>query len=1201
MTAPSLEQQLLEYRAILEHAGIAVIFTRDRRVERCNARAEALFGWPAGTLVGQPGRVFYPDDDAYETLGRAAGPVLAAGETYTTDAELARRDGSRFIGHVIARAIDPTHLDAGTIWIATDVTAERAETAARQRLLREQERIFERVRAGILFTDHERRVLRCNSHFFDIFGYTADELVGRSTRLLCFDDASWLALGQRGYGAVARDGSYVAEEPFRHRDGRRIWCRLSGSMLDPARPEEGFVWVYEDISERRAADERLQRLMQEQQLIFDRANIGIAFIRDRVIQRCNRRFEDMLGFAPGTACGQSTRVYFRSEREWQDIGAAAYGGIASRGAFQGEYILQRQDGTPIWCRFSGTLLDPSNPDRGYVWLHEDVDERHATEAALEDARRQQALIFDNAMVGISYQRNRVILRCNRRLEEIFGYPPGGLDNQPTRILYRNEADWIEAGRRAFGDNSEGAVFDGIIPFARADGTPIQVHLVGRAIANEEGNSTWIWSYQDVTARQATEAALAQTTREYALIFDNAMIGISYQRERVILRCNRRLEEIFGFTPGTLAGQNTRVLFANDADWEEAGKMVYQQGAGPHTFDGIVRYQRQDGVPIWVHIVGRTIDTDQLGVTWIWAYEDVSARRAAEAALHDTMRDYAQIFDNALVGILHVRRRTILRCNARMEEICGVTPGLLAGNDTRAMFADDEEFRRTNELILQRPNPRAEFGDDVRFRRRDGRIIWVRVNGRPAGDRDSADWIWTVQDVTLEHEAHDALRQSHAELETRVAERTTELRQQLHFLGQLIEAIPGPLFYKDADGHYLGCNQVYAEFIGIDRDALIGKTVFDIAPHDLAERYKAADYALLAGVGVQVYETRVQPRDGNARDVMFHKATFARMDGSAGGIVGVMLDITERKQAEAALAQAKREVDALNASLEQRVNAAVAELANTHRSLLAAHRQLTQAETMASLGRMVAVIAHELNTPIGNARLAASTLREKAGMFAGRMDRGVRRSDLDALLQAIATGTHLLDAGLQRAAHLISSFKQIAVDQTSSQRRVFALDTLIDEIATTLEPSIRRSGHQLVWNVEPGIELDSYPGPLGHVLINLIDNALRHAFEGVEGVEGGRIEVSVTRINTPGEAMENAIELRVSDNGLGIPAAHQQRVFEPFFTTQMGRGGTGLGLSIAYNIVNGMLGGSLALSSEPGLGTCFIVTLPQRSPDTAANS
>ena len=184
------------------------------------------------------------------------------------------------------------------------------------------------------------------------------------------------------------------------------------------------------------------------------------------------------------------------------------------------------------------------------------------------------------------------------------------------------------------------------------------------------------------------------------------------------------------------------------------------------------------------------------------------------------------------------------------------------------------------------------------------------------------------------------------------------------------------------------------------------------------------------------------------------------------------------------------------------------------------------------------------------------------------------------------GIAILMGSLRRSAELVASFKQVAADQTSAQRRVFALDQTLEEILMTLGPSIRKSGHRVVAQVPPGVHMDSYPGPLGQVLTNLINNALVHAFaERKDGV------VNITATVLGGGRME----MQVRDNGCGIPPENQGRVFDPFFTTRLGQGGSGLGLNIVYNIITDVLGGTVRVQSVVGEGTCFVLLLPLSAP------
>jgi signal transduction histidine kinase len=289
------------------------------------------------------------------------------------------------------------------------------------------------------------------------------------------------------------------------------------------------------------------------------------------------------------------------------------------------------------------------------------------------------------------------------------------------------------------------------------------------------------------------------------------------------------------------------------------------------------------------------------------------------------------------------------------------------------------------------------------------------------------------------------------------------------------------------------------------------------------------------------------------------------------------DITAKHQSE-------QEILQLNATLENRVAERTQELTNTLNQLTAAQAELVRSEKMSALGAMVAGIAHELNTPIGNSLTVASTLQDNTNSFKAAMGQGLTRSRLDEYVSGTDQGAGILLRSLHHAAELVSSFKQVAVDQTSVNRRVFRLKDTLNEILLTMGPTLRKTTHAVECNVSDDITMDSFPGPFGQVITNLINNALLHAFE---GRQNGRITITAA-ITVPGW-----VEVKVSDDGAGIPEAHLAKVFDPFFTTKLGKGGSGLGLNIVYNLITTTLGGRVQVNSQMGQGATFTLMLPLR--------
>ncbi len=250
------------------------------------------------------------------------------------------------------------------------------------------------------------------------------------------------------------------------------------------------------------------------------------------------------------------------------------------------------------------------------------------------------------------------------------------------------------------------------------------------------------------------------------------------------------------------------------------------------------------------------------------------------------------------------------------------------------------------------------------------------------------------------------------------------------------------------------------------------------------------------------------------------------------------------------------------------------------------QELTRSEAKATISTLVASVSHELSTPLGNSLMTAEMILELAHGFQKTVELGLlKRSNLDEFLKSIQDGGNMLQKNLQRANSLLQNFKQVAADQASEQRRIFDLAHVVHEILATMAPSLRHEPHKVVIEIAPGVILDSMPGALGQVVINLVNNAYLHAFEGrTDGV-----------LTICASVQGDMIHMTFTDNGIGISEANLARLCEPFFSTKIGKGGTGLGMSIVENLVRKSLGGQLYLASTVGAGTVFTIDFPVQAP------
>mgnify|MGYP000136931355 CR=1 FL=1 len=266
-----------------------------------------------------------------------------------------------------------------------------------------------------------------------------------------------------------------------------------------------------------------------------------------------------------------------------------------------------------------------------------------------------------------------------------------------------------------------------------------------------------------------------------------------------------------------------------------------------------------------------------------------------------------------------------------------------------------------------------------------------------------------------------------------------------------------------------------------------------------------------------------------------------------------------------------------------LNAALTDLRQTQKSLI-------QAEKLAGLSRLVAGIAHEINTPIGTAFTAMTHLMGQIDKFqAAFQDNKLRRSDLDRFMANVSEACRLMHHNLEHSFQLIQSFRQVAVDQISHERRRFRLGQYLQQVIDGLQPRLRRAGHRVAIACPDDMEFDSYPGAIAQVISNLVMNSIVHAFP---PGKAGNIHIEASRLPS------GMARIQYRDDGCGIPPENRSRIFEPFFTTKRDEGGSGLGLSIVHNLVTGVLHGVIFLAEQAeNPGATFVIELPYITPDS----
>jgi len=433
---------------------------------------------------------------------------------------------------------------------------------------------------------------------------------------------------------------------------------------------------------------------------------------------------------------------------------------------------------------------------------------------------------------------------------------------------------------------------------------------------------------------------------------------------------------------------------------------------------------------------------------------------------------------------------------------------------------------------------------------------------------------------------NAMRQNLTHAYRDLSAYTAEVLENKKKFSAIFHSSPVALSVSRFHEHYfiMEVNEAWVQQFAVARESAINQNISEEAFWGNVE--DCADMLAAAEQDGQLHDYEAWRRRGDGELLLC--AISARLFEVGGECLLLLAeeDITEKRRIES-------EIHDLNVKLESRVEqrttellAANAQLTNALEHLNQAQDELLRSEKLAALGSLVAGIAHELNTPIGNSLMVASTLGDQTKEINQAFAVGLRRADLENFLSEATEASEQLQRNLFRASELINSFKQVAVDQTSSQRREFGLAEVVAEILLTLRPMVKKTPYIIDSEVPDDVLMDNYPGPFGQVITNLIQNAIVHGFD---GGPKGRVLIEARPID------DHQVMLRVSDDGKGIPESHLRRIFDPFFTTKLGQGGSGLGLNVVHTIVTGVLGGHISVDSEIGRGTTFTVIFPIVAP------
>lgn len=963
-------------------------------------------------------------------------------------------------------------------------------------------------------------------------------------------------------------------------DGTRRLCLISGTMAGT----DAFpitIATFLDITDQRAAE--LQ--MKTYQSIVDSANDGILFFEKGIIASVNQaacrmyrgQASDLIGrrsiaLSPpkqpdGRESAHALEAYIQ---ERQKKGSARF-------LWQG----RRCDGSLFLAQVALSTVT-GHPQRAVAILR-DVTEEHAATQALEESEARLRTVMQISNTGLwEFNQQSGRYWCSPEYFSMLGYEPGIFNEQEQTSQQKawldliHPDDQLSASERfhAYLDGGSEGVYESTFRLRHADGSWVWIWSRGQTLRAKDQTRTAVTLgiHINVTDIRQTQEALRDSRDQFQSLINHlpgTVYRCRYDADWTMLYLSSNVDSITGYTSEELL--NSASISYGQLNHPEDNARVAAEVAAAidarQSWEVEYRVRHRDGEYRWVSETGRAVRNDNDDVLYLDGFiVDVTDKKRAQTQLAESQALMQITFDMSPEPLAQVDVATgqFINVNHMWTERHGITREQAIGRTALELglwYNPDERI----ELFQRLTDDGRVESVPITYRHASGQPIHCEVSATLFNVGDRPVTLWAARDITRRKLAEDELRASQQRLES------------------ISNNLPNSMVYQVDCGPegqiraftYLSAGVEHLH--GLSRDTVMSNPALlyeQIDPEDapiLREREDACIRTL------SDFHAEYRGRGPNGELRWFALSSTPRRLAN-GHIVfdGIESDITARKEIESKLEQ-------LNQSLETRVAERTWELTRALDNLNHAQQELVQSEKLAALGSLVAGVAHELNTPLGNAITVASTVQHAHHTILKSLAGGLTRQGLQTFVDTVGEASEMLNRNLTRAADLVNNFKQLAVDQTSHQKRSFLLTEVVEEVCAVMAPSLRKGSIQIKAEIDPELALDSYPGALSQALMILISNATTHAFT---GRDSGTIQMTGQR--APGQE----VRIQVADDGVGIPAEHIQRIFEPFFTTRLGQGGSGLGLHILYNMVKGVLGGHVSVNSVVGQGTTFTIILPE---------
>ena len=907
-----------------------------------------------------------------------------------------------------------------------------------------------------------------------------------------------------------------------------------------------------------------------------------------------------------------------------------------------EFRAIKRDGTNIFLEQTGyPLVDPDGNLSGYIGVARDITERKKAERELQESEERFRHLYEASFGGIIIHDKGIILEANEGLSFMTGYSREQLNGMNARDLF-DYSFHTTLNEKILSGGGEAYEADGI----RKDGTSYRLLVRGRQIpyhgrvvrVAELRDITERSGYEAILREKNKEFTRVNEDLQGALeelmvvqhelvsseiknrnIINGANEIIGVVKQGIILFVNASTDRILGYSPEEMINKNmANYIYPEDLniskDYHEAR---IKGNITPDQYE--IRMVRKNDQVIWVRVNASTFLWENESVSLVFI-SDITETKKTQTHLEQTRALLEAVILQSSLGIviINVPGKFLYLANDAHFELLGSEKWkngtsineIIANKDWKELDSEDRIIMWEDLPIVRATKGEFTRNREIVLERRDGSRKILLVSATPVYDAkgDHIAAITTEMDITERKQMEVYLQTMNT------------------FLGTVIQEAPFAMLIaaREDENWKVALSNREAEKINgspfhmksLTKDNY--KTVIMTPERKILNLDEMFITEAIRG-GKSIRDQELIVRGSDDKEIWINASCSPIRDdqGNILGAVATFPDITHMKQIEELLRQQNHELMAANEELvsvneeietineelvhsqieleksqenyrklaqelEERVGKRTEELMESMENLKRAQDHLVQSEKMASLGGLVAGVAHEINTPLGVSVTAASFLHDKTIELVQKYTGGsLLKTDLESFLSVAEESSSAVLLNLERAADLIQSFKLVSVDQSNEKMRTFNMKKYVDEVLLSLHSQYKRTGHSIRVSCPDNLELNSYPGVFFQIISNLVMNSLQHGFD---GIEAGIITMDFVH-------QDQKLIFTYSDNGRGMNEYNLKRVFDPFHTTRRGKGGTGLGMHIVYNLVTRKLDGNIDCYSEEDQGTRFIIALP----------